>query len=70
MTDEIPGDAICAACGHDHDTHLAAAYAGLGPCMACLMGGDCPGFKVQRFAGGAYSPDAERKAYERALRGE
>lgn len=56
----------CAACSHwfsDHDILTER-------CKSCDRFAEPHTFTPRRLAGGAYTPDAERAAYERALRGE
>ena len=56
--------AKCAQCGHIRKAHM------FGLCDECPDEKCECNFEAIVYAGGAYSPDAERAAYERALRGE
>ena len=74
MSQPYPDDAVCdwtgengERCGHPfghHETVCATL------CDDCHDGIFEHAFRPRRFAGGTFSPSAEKAAYERALRGE
>ena len=69
-----PADAPCAVegCGHRYDQHSVGSSATVcGGCDTWYFPSPAwHNFEPRCFAGGTYSPEAERAAYERALRGE
>lgn len=82
MNTIFPPEAICDVvnCGHRNDEHQFAQGFQVGEivCESCRTNAKrgfndikpFHEFQPRRFAGGAYSPNAEREAYQRVMRGE